>query len=133
MLAMPGHRESRFDAALDNATHAALAVLGLRAENMVDTGDNLNEEMEPIFRNWVDASGEAGIPDEVPTTPIAKTIADEITFEDRVSDAARVAVSAFGIDPDRALETTEEIADAIARILRPHLVLDEPDDLDPGR
>ena len=128
---MPGFRESRFDAALDNATHAALAALGLRAENLIDTADDLNEEMEPIFRNWVDAAGETGIPDRAPDVAVAKTSPDALSLEHGLLEAARAAAGAFGIDPALAPETTEEIIEAIARVMSPYLIPEEPDEPGP--
>ena len=117
---MRAPHESLFDFALDNATHLAMAALGYRAEQMIDTAETLNDAMEPIFRNWVEAAGEDGIPEEDVDIEIAENpvhLASEGEFSGRAYDAARSAVKAFGINPDHATETTEEIADAIEKII----------------
>ena len=118
---MRAPHESLFDFALDNATHLAMAALGYRAEQMIDTAETLNDAMEPIFRNWVEAAGEDGIPEDDVGLDIAEKPAHLDSAENiagRAYDASRSAVSAFGINPDHAMETTEEIADAIEEIAR---------------
>ena len=119
-----------FDEAVDDAVHATLARFGLKAVQMIDTAESLNDAFSEIFGNIADRDGRFPGASEY-WAHRAGNIEGEADFDQAVDDATERALRAMELRLETAIDTGELIGEAIAEHLRNVVDFsDEPEDDD---
>ena len=119
--------QARFDDAVDNATHAALAVFGIRVDDMVDTAVVMNDAISRVINNIAfDDGGAFTLEVAVMEITVVDTMpVDRPGFDDALDNATHAVLSAFGLKAENVTDTSDILNSEIEEIMERIVLSDD--------